>query len=55
MKLLFLTFIFDWLEDNFGFGRGLSCTGFGCGLLLLIIFILLACNVITTTDWLRAF
>ena len=52
-KLAFLNWLFDWLQDRFGFGRGLSCTGIGCGLILLVIFVLLACGVITGTDWLR--
>jgi hypothetical protein len=53
MKLAFLNWLFDWLQDRFGFGRGLSCTGIGCGLILLLLFLLLACGVITGTDWLR--
>ena len=52
-KLAFLNWLFDWLQDRFGFGRGLSCTGIGCGLILLVIFALLACGVITGTDWMR--
>ena len=51
LELSFLNVAFDWLQKRFGFGRGLSCTGIGCGLLLLIIFILLACNIIFGTDW----
>ena len=43
MKLAFLNWLFDWLQDRFGFGRGLSCTGIGCGLLLLL---LILCFVI---------
>jgi hypothetical protein len=26
LKLAFLNWIFDWLQERFGFGRGLSCT-----------------------------
>ena len=51
LELSFLNVAFDWLQKKFGFGRGLSCTGIGCGLLLLIIFILMACNIIFGTDW----
>jgi hypothetical protein len=51
--MFLLTAAFDWLQKRFGFGRGCSCTGFGCGFLLLIIFILLMCNIITGTNWLR--
>lgn len=55
LKLTFLSVLFDWLQERFGFGRGCSCTGCGCGLVLLIIFVLMACGVITGTDWLRLF
>ncbi|MBN1139679.1 MAG: hypothetical protein JXM73_24110 [Anaerolineae bacterium] len=51
LKLFFLNRIFDWLQDKFGFGRGVSCTGCGCGIILLILFVLLAFSVITGTDW----
>jgi predicted PurR-regulated permease PerM len=53
-ELFLLNRVFDWLQKKFGFGRGLSCTGIGCGFLLLIIFLLMACNIIFGTDWLRA-
>lgn len=53
-ELFMLNVIFDWLQDHFGFGRGVSCVGCGCGFLLLILFILLACNIIFSTDWFRA-
>lgn len=53
-ELFMLNVIFDWLQDHFGFGRGFSCFGCGCGFLLLILFILLACNIIFSTDWFRA-
>mgnify|MGYP001121472073 CR=1 FL=1 len=52
-KLLALDFIFDWLQDRFGFGRGASCGGCGCGFILLIIFIALSCQVVLNTDWFR--
>ena len=45
--------LFDFLQDNFGFGRGCSCTGIGCGFLLLILFILFACQILLGTDWTR--
>jgi len=50
-ELFLLNTVFDWLQKRFGFGRGLSCTGIGCGFLLLIIFLLMACNIIFGTDW----
>ena len=51
MKLFFLNVIFDFLQDRFGFGRGVSCTGCGCGCLLLILFIIFACSILTGTNW----
>jgi len=51
LKLTFLNIIFDFLQDRFGFGRGLSCTGCGCGFIMLILFIALSCSVITGTNW----
>lgn len=55
LRLLLLTALFDWLEDRFGFGRGVSCTGCGCGLIILLVFLLLACNTLFSTNWLQAF
>ncbi len=51
LKLLVLNWLFDWLQDNFGFGRG--CSGCGCGVILLILFVLFSCSIITGTDWLQ--
>lgn len=51
LKLLLLDWLFDWLQNRFGFGRGVSCSGCGCGLILLIIFLVLACNIVTNTNW----
>jgi uncharacterized membrane protein YtjA (UPF0391 family) len=51
LKLAFLNVVFDWLQEKFGFGRGVSCTGCGCGVILLVIFLILACSVVTGTDW----
>ncbi len=55
LKMALLNAIFDWLQDRFGFGRGFSCTGIGCGVVLLILFLILACSVIAGTDWFRLF
>jgi hypothetical protein len=55
LKLAFLNVVFDWLQERFGFGRGFSCTGMGCGVILLILFLILACSVVTGTDWFRLF
>ena len=53
LKLAFLNWIFDWMQERFGFGRGASCTGCGCGLILLLLFLVLAFSVITDTNWLQ--
>jgi len=53
LKLAFLNVVFDWLQEKFGFGKGVSCTGCGCGIILLIIFLALACSVVTGTDWMQ--
>ena len=53
LQLFLLDFAHDWLQRRFGFGRGASCTGMGCGIILLIIFVILACSIITGTDWFR--
>jgi hypothetical protein len=53
LKLLLLNWLFDWLQERFGFGRGVSCGGCGCGVILLILFVILACSVITGTNWLE--
>ena len=55
LKLVLLTAVFDWLENRFGFGRGFSCTGVGCGFIILVVFIVMACGVVTGTDWLSLF
>lgn len=49
LKLFLLDTLFDWLQNRFGFGRG--CSGFGCGVILLVIFICLACSIFSGTDW----
>jgi hypothetical protein len=51
LKLAVLNTIFDWLQERFGFGRGVSCTGCGCGLILLLVFLAFACSILTGTDW----
>ena len=52
---LFQLFLLDWLfgglQRRFGFGRGLTCGGCGCGLILLLLFAALACSILTGTDW----
>ncbi len=53
LRLLLLTWLFDFLQERFGFGRGCSCTGVGCGVILLILFLIFACQILFGTDWLR--
>ena len=52
LKLVLLGWLFDWLQDRFGFSRGCSCTGIGCGIILLIIFVIIACSILSGTNWL---
>lgn len=52
-EMFMLTAAFDWMERRFGFGRNCSCTGLGCGMVILVIFMVLACSIITGTNWLR--
>ena len=49
LQLFLLDKLFDWLQRRFGFGRG--CSGAGCGVILLLIFLALACGVFSRTDW----
>jgi apolipoprotein N-acyltransferase len=53
LRLAVITAVFDWLQDRFGFGRGFSCAGFGCGMILLFLFIVLFCGTCAGIDWLR--
>ncbi|HOC22080.1 MAG: hypothetical protein GYA30_07405 [Chloroflexi bacterium] len=55
LRLAFLNAIFDWLQERFGFGRGLSCSGIGCGVILMILFVILVCSTCTSTDWTSLF
>ncbi len=55
LDLFLLSAAFDWLESRFGFGRGGSCTGIGCGLILLLLFLLFVCNICGTTNWTRLY
>jgi hypothetical protein len=55
LELFLLDKLFNWAESRFGFGRGCSCSGCGCGIIFLIVFILLACSILTGTNWLKPF
>jgi hypothetical protein len=51
VKLIMLGWLFDWLQDRFGFGKGCSCTGIGCGCILFFLFVAIACSILTGTTW----
>jgi hypothetical protein len=53
LQFFLLNTVFDWLQDRFGFGRGCSCTGIGCGFILFIIWVGIACSILTGTNWTR--
>ena len=53
LKLAMLGWLFDWLQDTFGFGKKASCTGCGCGIILLLIFLALVCSTVFNTDWFK--
>ncbi len=55
LELFLLDKLFDWLQRRFGFGRGCSCGGLGCGFILLVLFVVLACGIINNVDWTRLF
>jgi hypothetical protein len=55
LELAFLSWIFDWLQDHFGFGRGCSCSGLGCGMILLVVFLFFFCSIIFNVNWGRPF
>ena len=49
LKLFLLQRVYQWLQRNFGFGRG--CMGAGCGLIFFILFVIFACSIIFGTNW----
>jgi hypothetical protein len=38
LQIFLLTWVFDWLQKRFGWGRGCSCGGVGCGFFLALLF-----------------
>jgi hypothetical protein len=50
LRLFALRWVYGWLQDNVGRGRG-GCTGMGCGAILFIVFVLLACSIVFNTNW----
>jgi len=55
LRLALLNWLFDLLQEKFGFGRGCSCTGVGCGFILLLLFLIFSCGIVTGTDWFSIF
>ena len=53
LRLALIAAVFDWLRDRFGIGRGASCGGIGCGVILLAMVKVLVCGTCASTDWLR--
>jgi hypothetical protein len=51
LKLFLLQKVYDWLQANFGFGRG--CLGAGCGIIFFILFVAFGCSIIFGTNWFR--
>jgi hypothetical protein len=49
LKLFIAKQVYDWLQENLGFGRG--CLGAGCGLVFFVIFVGFVCSVIFGTNW----
>ncbi|MEW5717016.1 MAG: hypothetical protein AB1817_00155 [Chloroflexota bacterium] len=52
-ELFLLNTVFDWLQRNFGFGKGCSCSGIGCGIIFFCIFLFFLCQIVTGTNWLK--
>ncbi len=50
LRLVALGWLFDWLNDNVGFGRG-GCSGAGCGVILLLVASIFACSILFGTNW----
>jgi hypothetical protein len=50
LRLFALRWVYGWLQDNVGRGRG-GCVGGGCGVILFIIFVVMACGIVTGTNW----
>ena len=52
LQLFLLDKLFGWLQRVIGFRSG-SVAGCGCGPILFIIFVLLACGIFCNTNWLK--
>lgn len=53
LELFLVDRLFHWLQRRLGFGRGCSCTGIGCGFILLVLFIAVSCQIVIHTNWLQ--
>jgi hypothetical protein len=51
-KLFLMEKLYGWLQSKTGFGRGGLC-GCGCGVVLFIMFVGIACSIFFGTDWFR--
>jgi apolipoprotein N-acyltransferase len=51
LELFLLTSLVNWLERRFGFGKGCSCAGIGCGFIILIVFLCALCSIVFGVDW----
>jgi hypothetical protein len=51
LKLFLLDKLLDFLQDRFGFGRGASCGGCGCGVLIFILGLVFTCSILFSTNW----
>ena len=49
LKLFALQAVYNWLQKNFGFGRG--CLGTGCGIIFFVVAALFLCSIIFGTNW----
>ena len=54
LQLFLLDKVFGWLQRSIGFSSG-SVLGCGCGPILLVIFVLMACGIFCNTNWLKLF
>jgi hypothetical protein len=49
LKLFALGAVYNWLQENIGFGRG--CWGTGCGIILVVVAAVFLCSIIFGTNW----
>lgn len=49
-RFAILGWVFDWLQDNIGYGRG-GFMGNSCGCVLVVVAVLFACGILFGTNW----